>query len=109
MFTHLGYNGGSSQETTMSICYDENERYNGPPISYYKINANKSYLRHYENSLLLQFMLQNGNMKERADASKELAICDKKMNYMEKHANFVWEAVLPEIERLKKLWHLKRG
>jgi hypothetical protein len=52
-------------------------------------------------------MLANGNMKERAQASKELAICDKKMSYMEKHANFCWDAVLPEIEKLKKLWRKK--
>jgi hypothetical protein len=49
-------------------------------------------------------MLLNGTMKERADANKELAICDRKMAYMEKHANFNWGVVLPEIERLKKLW-----
>lgn len=89
----------------MSICYNENDKYTGPPISYHKINANSSYLKHYENSLLLQFMLQNGSMKERAEASKELAICDRKMSRMEKHANFDWDAVLPEIEKLKKLWH----
>lgn len=88
----------------MSICYDENERYSGPPVSYYKINANRSYLRHYENSLLLQFMMQNGNMKERAQASKEMGLCQRKMERMEKHANFDWSVVLPEIEKVKKLW-----
>jgi hypothetical protein len=88
----------------MSICYNENEKYNGPPISYNRINANGSYLRHYENSLLLQFMMQNGTMKERADASKEMNICQRKMERMEKHPNFDWDVVLPEIQKLKKLW-----
>jgi hypothetical protein len=88
----------------MSICYNENEVYTGPPISYNKINANRSYLRHYENSLLLQFMMLNGDMRERAQASKEMGICQRKMERMEKHANFNWDAVLPEIEKLKKLW-----
>jgi hypothetical protein len=88
----------------MSICYNENERYTGPPISYNKINANRSYLRHYENSLLLQFLMLNGDMQERAQASKEMNICQRKMERMEKHANFDWEKVLPEIEKLKKLW-----
>ena len=91
----------------MSICYNENERYNGPPISYDKINANRSYLRHYENSLLLQFVLNNGTQNERRQASKELAICDAKMSRMEKHANFDWAVVLPEIEKLKKMWKRK--
>ena len=88
----------------MFIAYNENDKYNGPPISYYKINANKSYLKHYENSLLLQFMLNNGDMNERRQASKELAICERKMSRMEKHANFDWNVVLPEVEKLKKLW-----
>lgn len=88
----------------MSIVYNENDKYTGPPISYHQINANKSYLKHYENSLLLQFMLNNGTQDERRQASKELAICDRKMSRMEKHANFDWQYVLPEIEKLKKLW-----
>ena len=88
----------------MFICYNENDKYNGPPISYHRINANKSYLRHYENSLLLQFMINNGTMAERRQASKELALCDAKMSRMEKHANFNFDEVLPEIEKLKKLW-----
>lgn len=88
----------------MHICYNENERYNGPPISYNKINANRSYLRHYENSLLLSFMLKNGTTEEKRQASKELDLCQAKMERMEKHANFDWEQVLPEIEKLKKLW-----
>jgi hypothetical protein len=46
----------------------------------------------------------NGDMQERAQASKEMNICQRKMERMEKHANFDWEKVLPEIEKLKKLW-----
>ena len=88
----------------MFICYNENERYNGPPISYDKINANRSYLRHYENSLFLSFMLKNGTTEEKRQASKELNICQRKMERMEKHRNFDWDKVLPEIEKLKKLW-----
>jgi hypothetical protein len=43
-------------------------------------------------------------MKERAEASKELEICQRKMERMEKHINFDWDVVLPEIQKLKKLW-----
>jgi hypothetical protein len=49
-------------------------------------------------------MMSNGNMNERRQASKEMDICQRKMERMEKHANFDWEQVLPEIEKLKKLW-----
>lgn len=88
----------------MGLVYNENEVYSGPPISYNKINANRSYLRHYSNSLLLAFVIRNGTMAERVQASKELTICERKMERMEKHANFDWNAVLPEIEKLKKMW-----
>lgn len=99
------YNGTSSGEDNMAFFYNENEPFTGGVIPYHKVNANRSYLRHYENSLFLQFMLNNGTMEERRQASKELAICDRKMSRMEKHANFIWDAVLPEIEKLKKNWH----
>ena len=89
------------------LVYGENEVQSGSPPPYELNNANKGYLRHFENSLFLQFMLLNGNMNERRQASKEMTICERKMRWMEKHRNFDWDVVLPEVAKLKKTWKLK--
>ena len=67
-------------------------------------DATKLYLYHYENSLTLTFFLQNGNAKEKHQASTELVICERKMAYWHRQANFDEGKALAEIQKLKRKW-----
>lgn len=87
----------------MAFVYTD-EKYNGPPISYDRVNANKGWLRHYENYLYLDFLVKRGNRLEKFQAQKELAICERKMAWMEKHRNFDWKEVIPEKTKLERKW-----
>lgn len=88
----------------MFLVYDDQPSRSNANFDPSRINANKCYLEHYANSLYLLFMLQNGTMEERAQASKELALCDRKLKFHEHHPNFDWEFVRPRAEKVKKNW-----
>ena len=88
----------------MKLVYDEN-----PPRSsnfgfLKNLNATKQALRHFENSLYLTFMMQKGNFAERAQASRELTIAEKKVEYWKKQKSFDREEFLRGCEKLKNSW-----
>lgn len=88
----------------MKLVYDEN-----PPRSsnfgfLKNLNATKQALTHFENSLYLTFMMQNGNFSERNQASRELSIAEKKVEYWKKQPNFDSEEFSRGCEKLKKSW-----
>jgi hypothetical protein len=94
----------------MSIVYDENQvfvgGYKGPP--YHKQDATKRYLSHYENYLYLAFIQENTKDRaERAQATKELTMCEKKMAHWQHHVNYDHAAALQGIMELKKKWSKK--
>ncbi len=81
-----------------------NSPYDGPIIPYDRINANKSWLKHYENWLYLDFIARKGDRKEKDQARSELIICERKMTWNEKHPNFDWVVVIPEKLKLQRQW-----
>lgn len=95
----------------MSLIYSDSEvgSGGGHMIPYHRQNATKSYLRHYENYLYLQFIQKNSDKEsERNQATKELTICERKMKHWQHHANYDQQAALQGIQVLKKQWDKSR-
>jgi hypothetical protein len=90
----------------MSIFYSENEApFKGEPTPYHKMPATKFYLNHYNNMLILKAIEQRPkNPQEKQQATREIAICQRKLDYWSKHPNFDQETVTRECAALKKLW-----
>ena len=76
-------------------------------IDVWRMNANKAYMRHYENFLFLDFILNNGNDREKVEAKVELKICERKLDFWKKHPNFEPQTVQALVEKMHIAW--KRG
>lgn len=73
-----------------------------------KCDAVKCWLKHFENSLMLQFFIMNGTMKEKHEASKELNICNRKMEYWKRQPHFNQNDASNSAQKLKQQWEMKR-
>jgi hypothetical protein len=73
-------------------------------VNVWRMNANRAYMRHFENFLFLDFILNNGNMNERHQAKLELAICERKMTFWERHPTFEVETVKALKEKMLVGW-----
>lgn len=69
-----------------------------------KCNAVKCYLEHFGNSLYLSFMLANGTFKEKHEASLELPICERKMEYWQRQSNFIESEADRGRKNLREQW-----
>lgn len=96
---------GRLRDFTMLI-YEENPVYGKPfdRSSLYRINATAQALKHFENSLYLTFMQQNGDAKEKRDAGRELSIAAKKIDFWKKMPSFDHDEFVRGCERVKKSW-----
>lgn len=92
----------------MSIIYDESSIAAGP-IDVTKINATNAYLRHYENQLYLKFIANNpgADRVEKAQAEKELKICERKMEYWRRQPTFEQSIASTQAMELKRNWMSK--
>jgi hypothetical protein len=91
----------------MALIYENDGKgaFSGIPPKYESLNAVAGYLRHYGNLLYLQFIANNTNdAREKIQASKEMAIAERKMSWWEKHPNYVQAEVLRGVEKLKRDW-----
>jgi hypothetical protein len=90
----------------MGIFYSDNGGdSSGFPVDYYKMNATKHFLTHYANMLTLDFIAKTTkDMYEKAQATKEKDIADRKMNYWKRHPNYDQEKALREVQKLKEQW-----
>jgi hypothetical protein len=90
----------------MHLVYEENlpKRTSKKPFRAEEYDATKKYLAHYANSLTLLFFLEKGTRLERAQASKELAIAERKMEYWQRQSNFDRYAMIQGIIALKRSW-----
>ena len=86
------------------LVYNENEPKTQFSGSFAKLNPNKQYYRHLENWFFLKLTIRNGNMIDRHQASKELAICDRKLEYWYKKPNFDMKQAERDISELKSTW-----
>lgn len=81
---------------------DEGGPHNGS-FNVGQLDPTAQYIKHFENSLFLTFMAVNGTLIEKHQASKELAICEKKMKFWKKFHSFDGKkADLMSIEAKKK-------
>jgi len=78
-------------------------------VPYHEQNANRHYIRHYENFMFLKFILnhKDSTRNECTQATKELTICERKMNYWYKHPNYDQDVILPMITKIKRGWNNK--
>ena len=76
------------------FCYsEEREPFRGRPIPYHEQPAVQYWRKHYANSLYLRFIHTSplSSFQERAQARKELDICDRKMATWARHPNWTAE------------------
>lgn len=88
----------------MALFYSDTSVRTGTPVDVWKMDGTKQYLTHYANLLMLNFFAKHGTRAERADAEKELIICDRKLAFWRRHPNYVHELALKGVEALKRDW-----
>lgn len=90
----------------MHFIYEDNpiRKRSNKPFSIEDFDATEQYLKHFGNSLELAFFLANGNREEKQRASKELAICDRKMLFWKRAPNFDIKMAANGCDRLKRKW-----
>jgi len=76
-------------------------------IPYHEQNAVANWARHYANSLMLTFFLNNGTTAEKLQAQKEFVVCERKMKFWEHHANFDKNEAVKVAESTKKKWRAR--
>jgi hypothetical protein len=89
------------------FCYNEGK--GEPPtffVSYHKMNAVKGYLYHYKNFLYLRFIRDNplSTDAEKRQAIREIAICDRKLTWWQRHPNYDEVAVQVGKKALHNIW-----
>ena len=74
----------------MSIFYDEGARNSfSQPFNYHNFNANSSWATHRYNEIILRHIAnKSDDFNERAQALKELTVCERKIKYASNHPNF---------------------
>lgn len=78
-------------------------------VPYDKQKATDNWMRHFDNSLYLTFILKNDpDRNERAQAQKELAVCERKMDHWKRHPNWDTLEAGRKAEESRKLWQGKR-
>lgn len=71
------------------------------------VDPHKPYLKHAANWFFLRLIYSNGSVLDKFQATKELAICDRKLEYWSRKPNFDPTAVEEELRKLKKEWNLE--
>ena len=89
----------------MAIFYAEtSEAFTGRPTPYHAQNATANWLRHFSNSLELEFFGKHGSQQEKADVRRELPIAAKKMTYWQRHPNFNLAEATCKADAIKRRW-----
>ena len=92
------------------IVYDDNPSpRSGGKFNFADADATKFYMQHYSNRLLLQFIANNplADFSEKQQANKELLICDRKLQFWMRHANFSQKAASEASSQLLREWSAK--
>jgi|TARA_E500000318_G_scaffold62183_1_gene57594 hypothetical protein len=92
------------------FCYSENEnlsrRFSGSfdPSSF---DSNRVISTHLQNYFFLKFILQKSDdPREKIQASKELTICERKINYWKRQDNFSQTRYEQDIKKFKDSFQL---
>lgn len=97
--------------TPTYFCYPDNEvrGVGGSRTPYHAQKATENWLRHFENSLYLTFLVKaETDFAARARAQKELGVAANKMEYWQKHPNFELARARLLSEPMKKMWERRR-
>lgn len=87
----------------------KSEPKNGAIAPYETWKATDRYVEHYGNMLFLQAIVAAPKSHgERLQATKEQTICQRKLEFWERHMNFRAEEAQRRCEVLKKQWAQKR-
>ena len=70
-----------------------------------RCDANKKYLEHYSNLLMLKVFLVEGTTVEKLQAAKEITICERKLTYWTRHERYDQKIVTEGCSALKKQWN----
>lgn len=89
-----------------SYFYDDPEK--RPPARHgFKLgDPNPKYCQHYANYLELRFIESRTQGADKWQATKELSLCEKKLEWWSKRPGFSLEVCLPEIQKLKRQWEV---
>ncbi|TGT90933.1 MULTISPECIES: hypothetical protein [unclassified Mesorhizobium] len=95
----------------MAIIYERGTRANFTPTNMDNVDGTRAFLSHYNNYLFLKFVANNpeSTLSEKLDAEGELLICEKKLEFWEKHPKFVLSAALNQIKTLKSHYRMDFG
>jgi hypothetical protein len=88
-------------------CYDTSSsmlKNDGAGFDPLRCNATRCYLDHYQNFLTLTFFADNGSVEEKAQARKELIICDRKMRYWKRQPHFSAKLSIEGRDALNRQW-----
>jgi hypothetical protein len=70
-------------------------------------DANTMIAKHLENYFFLKFILmKSDSVVEKHQASKELDICERKMNYWKRQSNFCKKQYEKDIDRFKTIYEM---
>jgi hypothetical protein len=87
----------------MFIYADNRQPFSGS-INVWNWDGTKKFLEHYDNYLLLHLFATEGTRAERAQAEKEIAICERKMRFWRRHPKFDSDVAQKEIETRVQQW-----
>jgi hypothetical protein len=77
------------------------------PSLIHNMDPNSQYAKHLDNWFFLKFILMNStDWREKAQATKELAICDRKLSYWKRNPKFDTKRMMDDTLQLKKKWHM---
>jgi hypothetical protein len=72
-----------------------------------RLDPTKQYCKHLDNWFYLKFVLMNTKrFDETVQATKELAICDRKLAYWKRSGGFDSAAAQKYKDQLKKTWNM---
>lgn len=78
--------------------------YRGPPIS--SLDPNRGYVRHYENYLFLRLVQRNGTPAERWQASKEIEVCQQKLDWWRHRGGWSLQETTKLCAQLRRDWQV---
>jgi hypothetical protein len=90
----------------MAIIYSDTEKGNGKGfgIDISKVNPNNAAKKHIANWYYLKFILSKGTTIEKIQASKELVICERKIQFWYKQPTFSIEQAIRDTKTIQAQW-----
>ena len=91
--------------TTYIIYSDERVIYN-KPFNYDMFDATSKYIEHYHNYMYLKFMSDHADttFDEKQRARHELVICERKMQYAQRHPNYNRDVANDAVTKILREW-----